>query len=90
MKNYLENKKQKMKIQEEQEQLLREVEFIEWYDSLSEQQTIGFLGEKVKNIVGSELMKEKVIKGWLSQHFDEEIWPLKRKKIIAEILMKQE
>lgn len=85
MQNYLFNKQQKIKAQEEQQNKLREMEFIDWYNNLSEEQINSIVGDKINTLIGSKIMKEKSIKGLLMQYFDAELWPSKKKQIIEEI-----
>ena len=85
LQNYLSNKQKKIEAQEEQESKLKEIEFIEWQDRLTEQEINSIIGDKVNSLVGSKIMKEKSIRSWLVQHFDSEIWPVKRKQIIEQI-----
>lgn len=82
LQHYLSSKERKIKAQEEKENKLKELEFIEWQSGLTEREINSIIGDKANSLVGSKIMRERSIRSWLLQHFDSEIWPSRREKII--------
>jgi len=87
MHQYLAQKEQRKKEQEEILSKIKDLEFQEWFDSRTQQELSELAGTDLR-MLKNPTIQERVVKAKAQEHWENEVWPEKKGQVLEEVCKK--